>query len=330
LSLPLTISPGTISTSPKAPDRLHPIEITQIVDPGGLAFDDFTFTVGPSVKPTSLAWDTQKGGVKYTYSVDNEDVSDPIPVALYWASGTDFSAQLGKISGTDYTIPKGTTTKQSPYTRQVDGALLKNAPPGTTHILVVVGDPTSNTFDPTTQVKALKDATVSYKSDARAVLTDYSIGIIKDALRYAGQSSVMVTSTFRTPREQAEAMYANILSEGVASQLALYGSGGDQVINAYSTALSAYQKAAKKNPNTPVPDYVAIMEAKIIAVGPSSVSKHCATEAAYALRQVFDVSYNQVTNKLLFHKAITSDGRVAKVLDPFNSNDPAFHMEVVQ
>ena len=70
------------------------------------------------------------------------------------------------------------------------------------------------------------------------------------------------------------------------------------------------------------------MEAKIIEVGPGKVSKHCSD---FSVLQVVDVSYSAIANKKLFHRALASDGRISRLLDPFTKpKDPAFHIEVPQ
>jgi hypothetical protein len=291
-------------------------------------------TVGTSsfdVTPTSLGWNSLQGGVDFTYQVTGADLTQNVPVALYWASGSSFADRLGKIPGTDSIIPSGTRVSGSPYASHVNGDLLKSAPLGATDLLVVVGDPAGSGFDPVADVKALADVQVTYGGTpvARPVLSDYTIGVIKDALRYAGQPVGVVTSTYRTPREQAAEMYRNILATSPQQQKKLYGPSGDKVIQAYQDALKAYNLAKKKDPNTPTPDYVSIMEGKIVEVGPENVSKHCGD---FSVLQAVDISFSQITNQQLFHDALALDLRIAKLLDPFTKphTDPAFHIEVPQ
>jgi hypothetical protein len=114
--------------------------------------------VAPLLVATSLNWHTNSadgGGVDYSYQVSGGPTLQDNPVALYWASGSTFDTQLGKVAGTDYTIPSGTAA--GTYTQHVEASILQSQPPpaGTRYLLLVVGDPTSSTFDPTQDVKTL-------------------------------------------------------------------------------------------------------------------------------------------------------------------------------
>jgi hypothetical protein len=53
-------------------------------------------------------------------------------------------------------------------------------------------------------------------------------------LKEANISSAIITSTVRTPADQARIMYDNIIAHGVNEQKNLYGAGGDKVIDEYS------------------------------------------------------------------------------------------------
>jgi hypothetical protein len=310
---------------------------------GGTTTGDFTFTRGKpaDIVATSLRWNPKAGGLTLRYDIlrANLPSDPPLDVGLYWASGRTQNDAISRIS-TGNPIPS--QRKMGSYTYNVPGWRLRDAPPGTTHILLVV-DPDNqlSDADPRNNVFALQDVVVNYKTDARQVLSEYTVGIIKDALRYAGQKSGFITSTYRTPRDQAQAMYNNILKNGAASQYALYGAAGEAVIDAFVAARAEYNKARKQDPSTPKPDYVSIMEAKIIEVGPGNVSKHCSE--SYSQLQVVDISYSRITNAAMFHRALASDsqivgtapanggGRISKLLDPLTKpKDPTFHIEVPQ
>ena len=154
----------------------------------------------------------------------------------------------------------------------------------------------------------------------QAVVSVFTIGVLTDILNAAGLASCLITSTSRTPADQARIMFSNIVSKGVASQKALYAAAGDAVIDEFVKA---------KNAGKTKDQIVAAMEAKIKALGPSSVSHHCADPAKL---NVVDVAPSSLANQAAFVKAVNAakaKGVVSKFLTPGNS-DPAFHIEIPQ
>jgi hypothetical protein len=163
--------------------------------------------------------------------------------------------------------------------------------------------------------------TINFGANAnQAVVSVYTLGVLTEILSEAKLSSCLITSTSRTPADQARIMFNNIVSKGVAAQKALYKAPGKAVIDEYVKA-----KAAGKNGV----QIKAAMEAKVIALGPSNVSHHCADPSKL---NVVDISPSSLTNKAAFEKATNAAktlGTVSKFLTPGN-NDPAYHLEIPQ
>ena len=82
---------------------------------------------------------------------------------------------------------------------------------------------------------------------------------LKGYLDAAGVESVLVSSAYRSPEDQARIMAENVAAHGMASQRALYGALGQQVLDAY--------------PNQ------AAMAAVVRRIGPERISRHMATDA---------------------------------------------------
>ena len=150
----------------------------------------------------------------------------------------------------------------------------------------------------------------------QANVTNFSLKVLEDILQAAGLNSALITSTARTPADQARVMYANIVKTGVARQKQLYAAAGDLVIDEYVKA--------KKAGKTEV-EIKAAMEAKIIAVGPTRISHHAADPNVLC---VFDVAPSSIAKKAAFEKAVKADKRVKKCLMP--PVDPAYHLEIPQ
>ena len=154
------------------------------------------------------------------------------------------------------------------------------------------------------------------KNAKKENVTNFSLQVLEDILQAAGLSGALISSTARTPAEQARVMFNNIVSTSVAAQKKLYAAAGDAVIDEYVKA-----KNAKKTPT----EIKAAMEAKIIAIGPTKVSHHAADPNVLC---VFDVAPSSVVNKAAFEKAVRADKRVSKFLTP--PLDPGYHLEIPQ
>src|SRR5215212_2025731 len=154
------------------------------------------------------------------------------------------------------------------------------------------------------------------KNAKKESVTNFSLQVLEDILQAAGLTSALISSTARTPSEQARVMFNNIEATGVAAQKKLYAAAGDLVIDEYVKA-----KKAKK---TPI-EIKAAMEAKIIEVGPTKVSHHAADPNILC---VFDVAPSSIAKKAAFEKAVRADKRVKKFLMP--PLDPGYHLEIPQ
>ncbi len=150
----------------------------------------------------------------------------------------------------------------------------------------------------------------------KANVTNFSLKVLEDIMEKAGVGSALITSTARTPADQARAMYNNIVATGVAAQKKLYAAAGDAVIDEYVKAKKAGKTAV---------EIKAAMEAKIIAIGPTKVSHHAADPNVLC---VFDVAPSSIAKKAAFEKAVRTDKRVKKFLMP--PLDPAYHLEIPQ
>lgn len=154
----------------------------------------------------------------------------------------------------------------------------------------------------------------------KAVVSVHTIGVLAEILLAAGLDTCLITSTSRTPSDQARIMFNNISTKGVASQKALYAAAGRSVVDEYVNA----KKAGKTRDQI-----IAALEAKIRAIGPDKVSHHCADPARL---NVVDVAPSSVAKQQSFQNAVRAAmklGKVSKFLTPGNS-DPAFHIEIPQ
>lgn len=150
----------------------------------------------------------------------------------------------------------------------------------------------------------------------QGAVLEYPRRVLREICAAAGTPSCLITSTARTPEDQARAMYQNLVAQGTGPQYELYGPAGDLVIDEYVRSRNAGNSGAQIQ---------ADMAAKIREVGPGRVSRHCAD---FNTLCVVDISTGSVTNAQNFIRAVDADDRVSNFLHPWNSRDPAFHIEI--
>lgn len=159
--------------------------------------------------------------------------------------------------------------------------------------------------------------TIAFGPNARSdAVTPFSQQVLRDIMRRAGISRLVISSTSRNPAEQARVMFNNLERFGVAHQKALYGPAGDQVIEVYRQA-----KATGHNATT----IKARMAQEIIRIGPTRVSRHAADPTVL---NVFDVAPSSVARKAAFEQAVRAESRVSKFITP--PTDPGYHLEIPQ
>ena len=148
---------------------------------------------------------------------------------------------------------------------------------------------------------------IRYASSSMSKISDYSMSVLIDVMNESDNYSATITSTTRTPEDQVRILCQNIQNKGFDNQRKLYANPGKQVIDLY--------------PNQDA------MLAKIYKLGPQTISKHCADPNVL---NVFDVAPSSISNKNDFHMALERNAQIHKCLTPYNSNDPAFHIEIKQ
>jgi hypothetical protein len=275
---------------------------------------DFVEEIKDRVKPT-LSWNNTAGGLDLKYEVLDSALTEAVTIEVYFASGTGYANKLGSPVFT-FTVPAGTAVgTHGP--EHVPGTDLADDPAGTTHLIATTGE---------TQVGPIADVRVSFGANAVATAVSTAMtDIVKDGLRAAGASAGNISSTARTPEDQARAMFNNLtnsahtVAQNVASQHALYGAGGDSVIDTFVTETAGMDRATiLANRATIQPAMVTTMN----DIGPETVSRHVGDPA---VRSVIDLGYSSFTggNGPLFVASATP--RVDRLIDEPSNN--CYHLE---
>jgi len=276
---------------------------------------DYVATKQDQVFP-SLAWSKANGGLTLGYKVQSGPTDKDVDIRVYWAAGSASSSVIGAPIYT-LKVPAGTADGVGPNV-SVTGAFLSDDPGGTTNLVAVVSE---------SSTAAVADVRVAYGAQANAAAVSLAmVDVVKDGLRAAGVTTATITSTARSPADQARAMFNNLVNPAhtvavnTANQLALYSAPGDAVINAF-TAATAGMTLAQITANATT--IKATMEAEVIAQGPSNVSHHCADPTVVSVIDVGASAFGGSSNAR-FLTLVTP--RVDKLIDELATNN-AYHLE---
>ncbi|MCL1850697.1 MAG: peptidoglycan-binding protein [Bacteroidetes bacterium] len=168
-------------------------------------------------------------------------------------------------------------------------------------------------------------------TDKQSIVNSKNIEIFKAAGAASKNMQIVITSTIRTSKEQATAMYEN---EKAGNHIS-YANPGQQVIQIYN---------ANKTKNKE--EVVSLMVKKIDELTEKGllVSKHCVTKQMYANKNIIDVSHTRLPNPRDFVNALLKYNEVSKIITPLDllpsstynndkrvsidKNEPAIHIEM--
>ncbi|MCG6201070.1 peptidoglycan-binding domain-containing protein [Psychromonas antarctica] len=182
------------------------------------------------------------------------------------------------------------------------------------------------------RIDNLSDYQVTYKSNIKAsakIVSEYSKKVIKMALKDSGMPHAVITSTIRTPKEQASIMYRNA-KINYQKQFDLYGFVGEEVLKVY-----------KKNSTSEKSTVIDLMTAKIeeYLKNNKRTSKHCVTPEVYKTLNIIDIGLNSTRtasgkefNQDKFTKALTflvKNGYIEKFIDETKKSNVCWHIEII-
>lgn len=174
-------------------------------------------------------------------------------------------------------------------------------------------------------------ATVKFSSSLSKtsieVVSKDVIELLETCAELSDNPVITITSTWRSPERQAEAMYNNLIN----GRRIKYRAPGQQV-----TAM--FDKCHKEGMNKA--DTVSAMEELIIELGARGerVSKHCVSAEEYRRCNILDVSLN-MSNKEDFIKELLKEMAVERIIAPiqmqpararylYDKSEPAIHLEI--
>lgn len=177
---------------------------------------------------------------------------------------------------------------------------------------------------------ALNNVHVTYASDikeTRRIVSPYAINVVKLALLESGMTHAVITSTLRTPEDQAAIMYKHA-SINLTQQKFLYKEEGDLVLEVF-----------EKNRNKNKDEVIKLMQEKIESLlkEGKKTSKHCVTLNAFSALNTFDIgagstersskNFDKKTLTDMFKK-LEKNGYIKKVIDETMLRNNCWHLEI--
>lgn len=186
-------------------------------------------------------------------------------------------------------------------------------------------------LNPTPISFMLNDAHVTYASDIpenRRIVSAYAINVVKLALLQSNTTHAVITSTLRTPQDQAEIMYKNAKID-LSEQEALYGRNGDLVLDIF-----------KNNKKKSKDETIKLMKEKIESLlnEGQKTSQHCVTLDSFKALNTFDIGCTSTKNRSRTYDkaaltrafiALEKQGYIKKFIDETMLKNNCWHLEVV-
>lgn len=148
-------------------------------------------------------------------------------------------------------------------------------------------------------------------SAKESALSEKTKNILREVGEASGNYYIAITSTARTPYDQARIMYDNCKSD-LAEQRRTYAAPGQKVIDVYVN-----------NKSKPRDTVIKLMEQKINDLGPSSVSKHLANPEVL---NTLDISYGNLKDKTKFWNEMKKRSELDDILKENN----CYHVQIKQ
>ncbi|BDU35870.1 hypothetical protein INR79_16085 [Vibrio sp. SCSIO 43132] len=177
---------------------------------------------------------------------------------------------------------------------------------------------------------SLNEYKVTYKHNipnSKRIVSVNSMSVIKLALARSGMKHAVITSTLRTPQEQASIMYREA-SKNLKKQYKLYSWKGDKVLRVY-----------EENKDKSRTDAIKLMVDEIdrLKDAGQGISRHVVSVEEYKKLNVIDIgvgstrAMNDNFNKNEFSKRLkelAEEGYIEKYIDETNISNQCWHIEV--
>lgn len=147
-------------------------------------------------------------------------------------------------------------------------------------------------------------------ADRRKIVSQFTIDVLEKAAINSSNDKILINSTIRSTRRQAEAMFTN---ESNGKHIR-YAAPGREVIKVYQDGVQA------KNTKETI---ISNMDKKIVELSNKGkrVSLHCVSDEVYKKNNILDISYrsSEIKNPRDFIRELAKDSAVTMIIHPLNN-----------
>ncbi|WP_201501555.1 glycoside hydrolase family 73 protein [Psychrobacter cibarius] len=306
------VATSTPSSSQK-PDNTKP----SATDKGNIIRNDKITPKGPT---NEIKTDKAKITIKFL----DEDTNKPLSGLTYWTQSTKYGKNAS-TTGSDGTRGR---THDSDVGVSIGVLVNENGKEVKKGTIVANSDKNGTAYVYKAKKPKIPNIEVKFKTQRTDVVTEKSKNILRELASQYGMKTIYITSTLRTPEEQASAMYSNIPSGKVIR----YAAPGAKVTR---ICQSGIKKGLGRNKT------IKDMVSRILEYDKKGmrVSKHCVSFETYAKKNIIDLGVNSnglTTNaqKQRFQDicdVALNQGKLSSFISPLRDKaEPAFHLEIPQ
>lgn len=306
------VATSTPSSSQK-PDNTKP----SATDKGNIIRNDKITPKGPT---NEIKTDKAKITIKFL----DEDTNKPLSGLTYWTQSTKYGKNAS-TTGSDGTRGR---THDSDVGVSIGVLVNENGKEVKKGTIVANSDKNGTAYVYKAKKPKIPNIEVKFKTQRTDVVTEKSKNILRELASQYGMKTIYITSTLRTPEEQASAMYSNIVSGKVIR----YAAPGAEVTR---ICQSGIKKGLGRNKT------IKNMVSRILEYDKKGmrVSKHCVSFETYAKKNIIDLGVNSnglTTNaqKQRFQDicdVALNQGKLSSFISPLRDKaEPAFHLEIPQ
>lgn len=276
------------------------------------------------ITPKGPTHEIKTDKAKITIKFLDEDTNKPLSGLTYWTQSTKY----GKNAST--TGSDGTRSRTHDSDVGVSIAVLvnengKEVKKGT---IIATSDKNGTAYVYKAKKPEIPNVEVKFQTKRTNVVTEKSKNILCELASQYGMKTIYITSTLRTPEEQARAMYNNIANGRVIR----YAAPGAEVTRICQNGIKKGLGKTKTINN---------MVSKILEYDKKGirVSKHCVSFETYAKKNIIDLGVNSNgftsnAQKRKFQEICDlalNQGKLSSFISPLRDKaEPAFHLEIPQ
>ena len=306
------VATSTPSSSQK-PDNTKP----SATDKGNIIRNDKITPKGPTHE---IKTDKAKITIKFL----DEDTNKPLSGLTYWTQSTKYGKNAS-TTGSDGTRGR---THDSDVGVSIAVLVNENGKEVKKGTIIATSDKNGTAYVYKAKKPEIPNVEVIFKTKRTNIVTEKSKNILCELASQYGMKTIYITSTLRTPEEQARAMYNNIANGRVIR----YAAPGAEVTRICQNGIKKGLGKTKTINN---------MISKILEYDKKGirVSKHCVSFETYAKKNIIDLGVNSNgftsnAQKRKFQEICDlalNQGKLSSFISPLRDKaEPAFHLEIPQ